>query len=110
MSWCALQNFSADISAMNADGAFSGKPCRELNTVVCEHLFRQGKMEVGEALMQVCVSVHSSPLVALSVDHTPHQRLQEAELKLEPSYLDQFAELNLVLEALRARNVEPALE
>ena len=53
MSWCALQNFSADISAMNADGAFSGKPCRELNTVVCEHLFRQGKMEVGEALMQV---------------------------------------------------------
>lgn len=36
--------------------------------------------------------------------------LQEAELELDPSYLDQFTELNHVLEALRAHNVEPALE
>lgn len=36
--------------------------------------------------------------------------LQEAELKLDPTYLDQFTELNHVLEALRARNVGPALE
>lgn len=36
--------------------------------------------------------------------------LQEAELSLDPSYLDQFTELNHVLEALRSRNVEPALE
>ena len=36
--------------------------------------------------------------------------VQEAELKLDPSYLDQFTELNHVLEALRSRNVEPALE
>ena len=50
----APQNFSADISAMCVDGVFSGPPCQELNKVVCEHLFRQGKMEVGEALMEVC--------------------------------------------------------
>lgn len=80
------KNFSSDISAMSVDGAFSGQPCLELNRVMCEHLFRQGKMEVGEALMQ------------------------EAELKLDPSYLEQFTELNHVLEALRSRNVEPALE
>ncbi|CAI8047724.1 E3 ubiquitin-protein ligase RMND5A [Geodia barretti] len=80
------KNFSADISAMNVDGAFSGQPCLELNRVICEHLFRQGKMEVGETLMK------------------------EAELELDQSYLGQFTELNLVLEALRSRNVEPALE
>jgi hypothetical protein len=80
------KNFSADISAMNVDSAFSGQPCLELNRVICEHLFRQGKMEVGETLMK------------------------EAELELDQSYLGQFTELNLVLEALRSRNVEPALE
>ena len=40
---------------MSVDSAFSGQPCLELNKVICEHLFRQGKMEVGEALMKVCV-------------------------------------------------------
>ena len=38
---------------MSLDGAFSGQPCLELNRVICEHLFRQGKMEVGEELMKV---------------------------------------------------------
>ena len=38
---------------MSVDGAFSGQPCLELNRVICEHLFRQGKMEVGETLMKV---------------------------------------------------------
>lgn len=38
---------------MTVDGAFSGQPCPDLNLVICEHLFRQGKMEVGEALMKV---------------------------------------------------------
>lgn len=50
-----LQNFSADISGMSVDGAFAGQPCQELNKVICEHLFRQGKMDVGESLMKVCV-------------------------------------------------------
>lgn len=35
------------------DTSLSGQPCLELNKVICEHLFRQGKMEVGEALMKV---------------------------------------------------------
>ena len=48
-----MQNFSSDISGMSVDGEFSRQPCPELNKVICEHLFRQGKMEVGEALMQV---------------------------------------------------------
>lgn len=62
---CCLQNFSADISGMSVDDAFSGQPCQELNKVICEHLFRQGKMDVGESLMKVCV------LCVLSVGHTP---------------------------------------
>ena len=49
-----VQNFSSDISGMSVDSEFSRQPCPELNKVICEHLFRQGKMEVGEALMQVC--------------------------------------------------------
>ena len=51
----SLQNFSSDLSAMCVDEAFSGQPCHQLNLVICEHLFRQGKLEVGEALVQVCV-------------------------------------------------------
>ena len=51
-------------------------------------------------LLSVCLSISIiTPLVS-----------QEAELHLDPGYLDQFAELNHVLEALRARDVEPALE
>ena len=38
---------------MSVDGAFSGQPCQQLNLVICEHLFRQGKTDVGDALMKV---------------------------------------------------------
>ena len=57
----AVQTFKSDISSMCVDGAFSAQPSRDLNLVICEHLFRQGKLEVGEALVQVrmcaCVCV-----------------------------------------------------
>ena len=53
----AVQSFKSDISTMCVDGGFSVQPSRDLNMVICEHLFRQGKLEVGEALVQVSVCV-----------------------------------------------------
>ena len=35
---------------------------------------------------------------------------QDVTLDVEPSYMDQFSGLNHVLEALRNKDVEPALE
>ena len=74
-----MQNFSADISAMSVDEAFTGQPCQALSKVICEHLFRQGKMEVGEALMQVhyslCVQVHVSMATFSSVSVYRRQSL-----------------------------------
>lgn len=39
---------------MCVDGVYSGEePAKQLNTVICEHLFRQGKLEIGERVMKV---------------------------------------------------------
>ena len=61
---------------MSVDGAFSGQPCQDMNMVICEHLFRQGKMEVGEALVKVCVSVCVCVCVCVCFSrlYTPHRR------------------------------------
>lgn len=36
--------------------------------------------------------------------------VQDGGVKMEPNYVEQFSELNLVLDALRRKDVEPALE
>ncbi len=36
--------------------------------------------------------------------------VQEGGLSIEPNYVEQFSELNQVLDALRRRDVEPALQ
>ena len=73
----------------------------ELNRVICEHLFRQGKMEVGEALRKVYTGpARTSECVCTGGVSLPPS-LQEADLHVDHSYLDQFTELNHVLEALR---------
>ena len=48
-----LQNFQSDISGMCVEGVFSGERSKQLNMVICEHLFRQGKLDVGERVVQV---------------------------------------------------------
>ena len=49
----SLQNFQSEISGMCVEGVFSGERNKQLNMVICEHLFRQGKLDVGERLVQV---------------------------------------------------------
>lgn len=82
------KNFQSDISGMCMnDGVYSGEEAsKQLNSVICEHLFRQGKLEVGERVMK------------------------DSGLSMEPCYVEQFSELNQVLDALRRKDVEPALE
>jgi len=38
---------------MCVEGVFSGERAKQLNMVICEHLFRQGKLDVGERVVQV---------------------------------------------------------
>ena len=38
---------------MCVEGVFSGERGKQLNMVICEHLFRQGKLDVGERVVQV---------------------------------------------------------
>jgi len=46
---------------VDCTGVLSGSECSKqahaVNTVVCEHLFRQGKLEIGETLVKVCMYV-----------------------------------------------------
>lgn len=80
------KNFQLDISGICKEAVFAGEKSNKLNTVICEHLFRQGKLAVGEALMQ------------------------EAGLTIDPTYIEQFGDLNKVLNALRNKQADPALE
>ncbi|PAA57769.1 hypothetical protein BOX15_Mlig026931g2 [Macrostomum lignano] len=57
-----------------------------LNTAICEHLIREGSMEVAQEL------------------------IREAGLAYEESHLPAYAELNHVVEALAKRQLEPALQ
>lgn len=36
--------------------------------------------------------------------------VQDGGLNLEPNYVEQFSELNLVLDGLRRKDIQPALE
>ena len=38
---------------MCVDDVFTGEHARQLNMVICEHLFRQGKLEVAERIVKV---------------------------------------------------------
>jgi hypothetical protein len=55
---------------MCVDGVYSGEESlKQLNTVICEHLFRQGKLEIGERVMKVSVLVmHGTLLTAIWLD------------------------------------------
>ena len=65
----------------------SGEDCqRQLKTAIAEHLFREGKMEVGQVL------------------------LAEAGIPLPTDHIEKFSDMNRILEALERKEVEPALE
>ena len=52
------QNFQVDISGMCVEGVFSGEHAKQLNMVICEYLFRQGKLDVAEKIVKVCKKIN----------------------------------------------------
>ncbi|XP_064382046.1 E3 ubiquitin-protein ligase RMND5A-like isoform X2 [Halichondria panicea] len=81
------KSLQADISGLGVEGVLSDEShSRELDAAICEHLFRQGRLDIGEMI------------------------IEDSGISVDPVYMEQFAGLNRVLEALRDRNMEPALE
>ncbi|ODM98406.1 Protein RMD5 A [Orchesella cincta] len=81
-----LQNFTPDFGSITRDGIFSGERDKILTQVICQHLYRQGLLDIGDNL---CV---------------------ESGLCLDPKYKEPFVELHRILEALKLHNLEPALK
>ena len=82
-----IQSFQTEISGLCTDGVMFGEhSLLQLRTAIVEHLFREGKMEVGQAL------------------------LHEAGISLPLEHIEKFADVNRILEALGRKEVEPALE
>ena len=42
---------------MCVEGVFSGEHAKQLNMVICEHLFRQGKLDVAERIVKVNIII-----------------------------------------------------
>ncbi|WAR21795.1 RMD5A-like protein [Mya arenaria] len=80
------KNFVAEFSAVFTESAFEKEDCRELlNEIVCEHFLRQGKLDIAETLNE------------------------EAGLNLDPTQMEPFLEIHRILEALKRKNLQPAL-
>jgi len=80
------RNFNADNGSITREGIFTGGRAQTILTqVVCQHLYRQGMLNVGEALCN------------------------ESGLTLDPKFKEPFVELHRILDSLKQRNLEPAL-
>lgn len=58
MCVCALllKSMQSDTSGMSVEGVFcDNKHAQQLDAVICEHLLRQGRMDIGELIIQVRV-------------------------------------------------------
>lgn len=55
----ALQNFVIDNTTCSQPGVFDGENASLLNEVLCEHLFRQGRLDIAEQLIEVRQYVES---------------------------------------------------
>jgi len=81
------RNFVSDFSSVVTDAQFEApEHADQLNNVVSEHFLRQGMLDIAECL------------------------IQESSLKLEDTQKEPFLELHRILEALKARELGPALQ
>lgn len=81
------RNFIADFGATGIDDVFeTPEKVKYLNQVVCEHFCRQGMLDIAEELVK------------------------EARLEVDDSKKEPFFELNRISEALKNRNLQPALD
>ncbi|XP_020377486.1 E3 ubiquitin-protein transferase RMND5B [Rhincodon typus] len=81
------RNFDTDVSGVGVDGVWdSPEKQQSLSEAVVEHLYRQGLLNVAEELCR------------------------ESGICIDLSQKEPFLELNRILEALRMRDLRPALE
>ncbi|KAK7500770.1 hypothetical protein BaRGS_00008014 [Batillaria attramentaria] len=81
------RNFVSDFSAVITEGACEGEGSQQLlNEVICEHFLRQGMLDIAEALNE------------------------DAGLNLSHGRKEPFLELHRILEALKNRELGPALK
>ncbi|KAG9338577.1 hypothetical protein JZ751_025635 [Albula glossodonta] len=81
-----LPNLDSDLGSVGMEACWQAESQRLLSEVMVEHFFRQGVLDVAEELCQ------------------------EAGLCIDPSQKEPFVELNRILEALKLRDLRPALE
>ncbi|XP_064630034.1 E3 ubiquitin-protein ligase RMND5A-like isoform X2 [Lineus longissimus] len=80
------RNFVSDFGAVVSDPTFEGPEKRsQLNAVICEHFLRQGMLDTAEQL------------------------IRDANFSLEKTQKEPFLELHRILEALKKRDLFPAL-
>ncbi|CAG7834116.1 unnamed protein product [Allacma fusca] len=79
------RNLNPDFGTITRDGIFSGERAKILTQVVCQHLYRQGMLDIGDALCQ------------------------ESDQELDSQHKEPFIELHRILDALKRHDLEPAL-
>ncbi|KAG1711240.1 Protein RMD5 A [Nymphon striatum] len=81
------RNFTSDYGAASVISFFNGFQHHDLlNTVICEHFYRNGMLEISEDLAK------------------------EAHLTIDAAKREPFYELNCILEALMKKDLGPALQ
>jgi len=81
------RNFTQDYASTSFEQVFTGSDKEKLlNQVICQHMYRHGFLDIGEELAK------------------------EAGLEIPDSNKQPFVELNAILEHLRQKNLQPALE
>ncbi|XP_043488427.1 E3 ubiquitin-protein ligase RMND5A isoform X1 [Polistes fuscatus] len=81
------RNFIADFASTSREDVFSGpEKSHLLNQVICQHFYRQGMLDIADELAT------------------------EAGIKTDEGRKEPFTELNYILDCLKQRNLEPALE
>jgi len=80
------RNFVSDFSSVVTEGAFDGDDqTAQINNVICEHFLRQGMLEIAESL------------------------IEDSQMGIQSQQKEPFLELHRILEALKSRDLQPAL-
>ena len=79
-----FQQFRPDFAVTSTE-ELVGRKEELLNHAICDHLFRQGRLDIAKMLMS------------------------EAELEIPTEHIAKFTDMHLILEALKAHRVEPAM-
>ncbi|XP_011707300.1 PREDICTED: protein RMD5 homolog A isoform X5 [Wasmannia auropunctata] len=81
------RNFIADFASTSREDVFSGpEKSHLLNQIICQHFYRQGMLDIADELAV------------------------EAGIKTDEGRKEPFTELNYILDCLKQRNLEPALD